>query len=144
MRDSSPSNDANHTMPSWWPIGITILATLMVPLALYSLAPSGPLREGDTIFSDGQQQATLPMPQPTHAPALNTTCLLDPQAPLIIVQRPSDRPDGTILALVQGSSASEWPFCHPQTEVVLKPHQIVQETEPLGEIRKRLAELMGR
>lgn len=144
MRDSLPSDDTSHTAPSWWPIGLTVLATLMVPLTLYSLAPSGPLRKGDTIFSDGQQHAILPMPQPSPTAARDTTCLLDPQAPLIIVQRPSDRQDGAILALVQGSPATEWPFCHPQTEVVLKLHQIVQKTEPLEEIRKRLAGLIGR
>ncbi|MEC4891146.1 MAG: hypothetical protein RI101_13910 [Nitrospira sp.] len=144
MRDSPLSDDANRTTPSWWPIGITILAILVVPLALYSLAPSGPLREGDTIFSDGQQHVVQALRPPSLTAAHETTCLLDPGAPLIIVQRPSDRQDGTILALVQGNPASAWPFCLPQTEVVLKPHQIVQKTEPLEEIRKRLAGLMGR
>lgn len=144
MHDSLSSDEVSQTAPSWWPIGITILAILMVPFAVYLLAPSGPFREGDTIFSDGQQHVFRAIQLPSPATAHETTCLLDPGAPLIIVQRPSDRPDGTILALVQGSPASEWPFCRPQTEVVLKPHQIVQKTEPLGEIQKKLAELMGR
>jgi len=143
MRESSPRDDANQSAPSWWPIGLVVLLILITPLTLASLASTGPFREGDTIFSQGQQQVVLGAQEPSAPISQDTTCLLDPDAPLIIVQRPGDRQDGTILALVQGNPATEWPFCRPQAEVVLKPHQVVQKPDLLGEIRKRLARLMG-
>lgn len=100
---------------------------LGAPLVLYSLAPPGPLRDGDTVFSDGQQRVQLATPATDPRFQRGDTCLLDPSNPLIVIQVPSDRADGSIVAQVQGSPAIEWPFCPVHAEVVLRTHQMFQK-----------------
>jgi hypothetical protein len=48
LRDS---DDDVRSDPPLWSMGLAVLVILAAPLILYSLAPSGPLRTGDTIFS---------------------------------------------------------------------------------------------
>jgi hypothetical protein len=109
---------------------------------LYSLAPTGPLREGDTAFSNGQQRVRLTTP--TAEPRLQPgdTCLLDPNSPLIVVHAPNGQPDGSIIGLVQGNPATEWPFCPVHAEVVIQAHQLFQKPALLTEIRTMLAGLL--
>lgn len=125
--------------PPLWSIGLVVLLILVAPLLLYSLAPTGPLREGDTIFSEGQQRAR-PAPRTEHD---GESCLLDPGTPLIILERPMDRPDGTVLAQVQGNPTSEWPFCPPHAEVLLEAHQIDQQPALVDAVKTRLAAWFG-
>jgi hypothetical protein len=144
MAAASTSDESNRSEPPLWSIGIVMAIILLAPLVLYSLAPTGPLREGDTAFSDGQQrvQLTTPTTEPRLQPG--DTCLLDPNGPLIVVHVPDDQPDGSITALVQGNPATEWPFCPVHAEVVIKAHQLFQKPALLTEIRTVLAELWGR
>lgn len=117
---------------------------LLAPVLLYSLAPSGPLREGDTVFSEGQQTVLLSQRGGALASAQADTCLLDPGNPLIVLQRPTDRADGRILAQVQGNPANEWPFCPPHAEVLLGEHQTSQQPDALKGVKNALNRLFGR
>ncbi|MGA6827781.1 hypothetical protein ACO9S2_09240 [Nitrospira sp. NS4] len=144
MSDSPTPADPNRTEPPLWSIGIAVLVILLAPLLLYSLAPSGPLREGDTVFSEGHQRALVSVHDLAPAPDKVEICLLDPGTPLIIVQPPGDRPDGTILATVQGNVPIEWPFCRAHTEVLLTTQQVFQKPDPLAGIKDRFAGLLGR
>jgi len=128
MTVASTSNDPPTGEPPLWSIGLVVLIMLLAPIGLYSLAPSGPLREGDTVFSDGQQTAVLSGPAGVLS-SVHDTCLLDPGHPLIVLKRPMDRADGRILAQVQGNPAIEWPFCRPHAEVLLAEHQISQQAD---------------
>jgi len=113
-------------------MGFVVLLTIVTPLVIYSIAPSGPIREGDTIFSEGS--ITVPLANPLlygHA-RFDGSCLLDPDDPLMVLGRPLDRIDGLILAKVQGKTVIEWPFCPPQAEVLLAMHQITQKPALLG------------
>jgi hypothetical protein len=123
-------------------MGLAVLLVFMAPLILYSWAPSGPLRGGDTIFSDGQQQAPI-FEGATSASLLQDTCLLDPGNPLIIIQSPADRLDGRVHAQVQGNQITDWPFCPPLTEVLLMPNQIVQKPDMLKAVKDKAASLLG-
>lgn len=144
MSEPLHSNEPGHAEPPLWSMGLAVAVILGAPLVLYSLAPTGPLREGDTAFSDGQQR--VPLTTPTTEPRLQPgdTCLLDPNSPLIIVHTPNSQPDGSIIALVQGNPAAEWPFCPVHAEVVVKTHQLFQKPALLTEIRTMLAGLFGR
>ncbi len=132
------SNEPSHTEPPLWSIGLAVAVILGAPLVLSSLAPTGPLREGDTAFSDGQQRVHLTTP--TTEPRLQPgdTCLLDPNSPLIVVHAPDGQPDGSIIGLVQGNPATEWPFCPLHAEVLMKAHQLFQKPALLTEIRTML------
>lgn len=114
---------------------------LLAPLVLYSLAPTGPIREGDTVFSEGEQRARFATPARDKS---DETCLLDPNSPLIIVHAPHEHADASIIAEVQGNPSGEWPFCPVHTEVVLETHQVFQKPESLTAVRELLLRWFGR
>jgi hypothetical protein len=125
-------------------MGLAVLVILAAPLFLYSLAPSGPLRTGDTIFSQGQQQVGVVVPGTTVGPQARETCLLDPDTPLIILELRDELEEGEILATVQGNPLSEWPFCPPHTRVRANTHQIFQKPDPLGAPKRWLSWIVGK
>lgn len=125
---ASPDSDDNRSSdPPLWSMGLAIILILAAPLILYSQAPSGPLRTGDTIFSHGQQQVVIADPLATLGPQVRTTCLLDPDSPLIVLALPHEDQDGDILATVQGNPADEWPFCRIHAQVHIKLRQMFQK-----------------
>ncbi|MGQ0667148.1 MAG: hypothetical protein ACT4O4_08950 [Nitrospiraceae bacterium] len=144
MTAPSTQDESSRTEPPLWSIGLAVAIILGAPLVLYSLAPTGPLREGDTAFSDGQQRAQLATPAADLRLQPGDTCLLDPNSPLIVLRVPNEQPDGLIAAQVQGSPASEWPFCPLHAEVWLKAHQMFQKPAVLSAVREMLARWFGR
>lgn len=144
MNRTPQTDDAARAEPPLWSIGLAVLVILVAPVVLYSLAPTGPLREGDTVFSDGQQQVQLAGSSAASESGQLETCLLDPDNPLIILQRPSERSDKTILAQVQGNPAIEWPFCPPHAEVLLQAHQIFQKPDVFVRVKETLAGVWGK
>ena len=144
MAVTSTRDESGRSEPPLWSIGIAMIIILLTPLVLYSLAPTGPLREGDTAFSNGQQRVHLTTP--TAEPRLQPgdICLLDPNSPLIVVHAPDGQPDGSIIGLVQGNPATEWPFCPVHAEVVIKAHQLFQKPALLTEIQGMLVGLLSR
>jgi len=137
---ASGSDDRPDTGPPLWSIGLAVAVMVVVPTLLYQLAPSGPIREGDTVFSDGAAKVALAHPLLYESAKFDGTCLLDPQDPLMVIQRPSDRSDGMVLVKVQGKTKMEWPFCPPQAELLVATHQIAQQPDGLAEIRKTVLE----
>ncbi len=136
--------EERRSEPPLWSIGLAVFVILAAPLMLYSFAPTGPLREGDTVFSEGQQRVHLVNGSDQSPAGPDDTCLLDPDNPLIILQRPGERADGAMVAQVQGSPATEWPFCPPHAEVTVQVHQIFQKPAVLRSIADRVAGLLGR
>ena len=143
MPTTSTSDENNRAEPPLWSIGIAVVIILLAPLVLYSWAPTGPIREGDTVFSEGQQHVQIRHAAPGQA-AKDNTCLLDPNSPLIVVHSLDSDTDGSIIAHVQGNPVGEWPFCAVHTEVVLKAHQVLQKPAVFGTIREILIGLFGR
>ena len=137
---ASTPEDHPDPGPPLWSIGFVVALILGTPLLIYTLAPTGPIREGDTVFSEGSAKAVLAHPLLFQTRKFDGTCLLDPQDPLMVLQRPSDRPDGMALVKVQGKIAIEWPFCPPQAELLVATSYLVQKQDLLAELRKRLGE----
>lgn len=137
-------SDQTHTEPPLWSIGLTVVIILFVPLVLYSWAPTGPIRDGDTVFSEGQQHVQIRHPA-TGQEAEDTTCLLDPNGPLIVVHSLNTGTDGSIIiAEVQGNPAGKWPFCPVHAEVIVKTHQVFQKPAVFGTVREILMGLFSR
>lgn len=126
--------------PPLWSIGLIIALMLIVPIVMYSIAPPGPIRDGDTIFAEGAVKVPLIHPLLYEGANFKGTCMLDPHDPLMVVQRPSDRSDGSILAKVQGKTSIEWPFCPPQAEILLMQHQIAQKSDVLADAARKVKE----
>jgi len=144
MSVPSHPEEVRRTEPPLWSIGLVVVVILGAPLVLYSLAPTGPVREGDTVFSDGQQRAEVTRPATGLPLQPSDTCLLDPNNPLIVIRVPNDQPVSSIVAQVQGSPAGEWPFCPPHAEVLLKANQIFQKPAVFRGVKEMLARLSSR
>lgn len=125
-------------------MGLAVAVILGTPLVLYSLAPTGPLRDGDTIFSEGQQHVQLVTPSADPRLQPGDTCLLDPNNPLIVLHAPNVQRDGLIVAQVQGSPTIEWPFCPVHAQVVFKTHQMFQKPTLFREVHTLLGRLSNR
>lgn len=144
MNASHDSDNSRRFDPPFWSIAFAVLIILSTPLFLYSLAPPGPLRAGDTVFSEGEQQVHIARPPTGIRLQSDPTCLLDPGNPLIILELPHERAGGDILVAVQGNPASEWPFCPSQTQVLVQLRQIVQKPDPWGATKRGLTEIFDR
>lgn len=134
----------NQTEPPLWPIGIVVAIILTAPFLLHSLAPTGPLREGDTVFSSGQQRVRIEKATADKPNGMGDTCLLDPNSPLIVIDTTNTDAGHSLIAEVQGNPANEWPFCPVHAEVSLKSHQIFQKPALFESIREVLAGLLNR
>jgi hypothetical protein len=143
MSEPVNANDKPHTEPPLWSIGIAVVIILLAPLVLYSFAPTGPIRDGDTVFSEGQQHVQIRRTATGHE-VKDNTCLLDPSSPLIVIHTLTTDPDGSIIAQVQGNAAGEWPFCPVHTEVILRAHQVFQKPAVFGTVREILAGFFSR
>lgn len=137
-------NDKDHIEPPLWSIGIAASLILLAPLVLYSLAPTGPLHDGDTVFSEGEQHVRINKPGPTGQKLTNDICVLDPNSPLIVIHTPAADPDGSLIAQVQGNPAGEWPFCPVHAEVIVTIHQVFQKPVVFGTVRAILVGLLSR
>lgn len=137
----SSTPNQTPTEPPLWSIGIAAAVILVAPLVLYSLAPTGPIREGDTVFSEGEQHVRIRHVAPDRPGQADHTCLLDPNSPLIVLHSSNGSTDDSIIAQVQGSPVGEWPFCPVHTEVLLKTHQVFQKPAMFSTVRDLLAGL---
>jgi hypothetical protein len=131
----TPDREATRrTEPPLWSIGLAVAVIIVAPMIMYSLAPEGPIGEGDTVFSNGSHKVQLSDPARYKEIGFENTCMLDPKDPLIVTREPTPA-DGTLIALVQGKSKIEWPFCPPQAEILIKPHQYLQKPNLLQDIK---------
>lgn len=144
MSPQPPTKETGYAEPPLWSIGLAVAIILGAPLVLYSLAPPGPIREGDTVFSEGEQRVRLSTSVTGTALKPNDTCLLDPNSPLIVTQVASDQSDETITAEVQGNPSGEWPFCPLHAEVQFRVHQVLQKPATLSAVREVLLRWFGR
>ena len=138
MNESLKPRDQYHTEPPLWSMAAAMLVILGAPLALYSFAPTGPIREGDTVFSEGEQHVQIRHAATDQSDKTDNTCLLDPNSPLIVLHTSTDQADASIIAHVQGNPADEWPFCPVHAEVVLEAHQVFQKPAIFGTVREIL------
>ena len=137
MSDPSTSDTEQRSPvePPLWSIGLAAAVIVVAPMVMYSLAPAGPIREGDTVFSNGSHKVHLSDPNRYQDKGYVDTCLLDPKDPLIITHGPVDETEGLMAAQVQGKSRIEWPFCPPQAEILIRPHQFLQKPPLLQDIK---------
>lgn len=118
---------------------------LLVPAFLYTIAPEGPLRDGDVVYATGRHIVYFVRPDRYREAGYATSCVLEPRDPLLIVRRLPDRPGESAVARVQGERARlERPFCPPQAEVVVRPHQVTAKVQVWAEVRDVVAGLLAR
>lgn len=119
-------------------------ATLILPAFLYSVAPDEPLKEGVVAFSDGKQRVYFADPRRYEREGYVNYCVLESNDQVIVVQKASDRSDHALLGRFEGRGKIQFPFCPPQAEIVVKPHQVVQKESLLRELKEKLSHLLPR
>ncbi len=142
MRRTSKKSGTDEGSVPLVSIAGVIAVMLLLPTVLYSVAPEGPMREGDTVFAKGRQVANFPAHEQRRKAGYEKSCVLEPKDPLIVVEKPPSRPEGFFLAQVQGKTAIEVPFCPPQAKILVKPAQVIQKLSLWQEFKERMAYLV--
>lgn len=124
------------------PVGFIVLGMLTIPIWLYSTSPTGPVKEGDVVFSTGRHRAYFMEPDRFQALGYRNFCVLEPRDQLIVLQPPAHRADGTLTAKTIGGAMEEFPLCPPQATVILKPHQASLKVDVWGGIKDTLANVL--
>ena len=135
--------DAARSRQALAQIGLIVVLMLILPAVLYSVAPVGPLKEGDGVFANGRQHVAFADAEPLQRLGYGSHCVLEARDQLIVLQRTTDRPDGLIRARVESRTRIEVPLCPPHVDVLLKSHQVIQKPGMLQEIRDSLARALG-
>ncbi len=124
-------------------LGFMAGVVLLVPAFLYSIAPEAPLREGDLVYSTGRHIVYFVDPSRYGEAGYTTYCVLAPREPLVVLRKPHERPAASLVARFHGQKPKlERPFCPPQAEVILKPHQVTSKVDLVGEVKDGLARLL--
>ncbi len=127
-------------------LGTVFLLVMLIPLTLYPLAPDEPVSVGDRVLAEGKQTVALADPGRYHALGYKTSCVLEPHDRVVILRMPQQSSaDQTILG--QRDSGPEarpqFPFCPPQAEVLLLPHQIIKKERLSVLIKETVRRLAG-
>lgn len=139
-----PHEDAPPRRPLRTVVAILATVLFLPTLLFYAVAPDEPLKEQVAVFTNGRHRAYFAEPLRYRPLGYDRYCVLEADAPLVILQKASDRSDGSLLTLTQGDAKPELPFCPPGAAVSLRPHQVRQKDDVLGRIRSRLAQLFAR
>lgn len=105
------------------PIGLIVLALMLVPVFLYSMVPEGPVKDGDLVFSTGRHRVQLIDPASYQQLGYDTVCVIEPREQLVILRRLAGEPGRSYVARPITTVQRGVPFCPPKAEVLLKPHQ---------------------
>lgn len=127
-------------------LGTVFLLMMLIPLALYPLAPDEPLSVGDRVSANGKQSAYFEDPARYQPQGYTASCILEPHDRLIVLRMPQQTPpDQTVLARRDDDPGArpQFPFCPPNAEVRLHPHQVVKK-ERLSVLIKEAVERFGR
>lgn len=138
MDSTTGKSEASRLRHPLIAIGAVILVMLTIPGFLYSLAPEGPVKEGDAAFSTGKHRVYLVDPVRYRQFGYVGYCILEPRDQVVIIQISSEHSDGSLLARPVGRTTIEAPYCPPHAEIHVLPHQVSLTTSLWGEIKASL------
>ena len=125
------------------PIGLTIMAVLLVPVFMYSVGPEGPIKGGDAVFSTGQQRVYFEEADAYEAFGYPSYCVLEVREQLLVLESATTRSDGTFIAQPLGTATREFPSCPTSARIILHIHQLTLKADMLGELGDTLAQLFS-
>lgn len=124
---------------------LAFLAVALLPLLLYPLAPSDPLAVGHAVLAAGKEKVTLLNAPRYEKFGFATTCILEPQDQIIIMESPTTRADHTLLARMrEASTPIQFPYCPPRAEIIVQVHQVKAKEGIMHILRDSIANLFGR
>ena len=123
------------------PVGLTVLAVLVIPLCIYSFGPEGPIKKSHVVFSTGQHRAHFA--DETLYDEYRGYCFLQARDQLLVVESAEARSDGTYLAQTLGTRKREFPSCPSQSHVILYEHQITLRPDLWGGLQDALGQFFS-
>ena len=136
MAGPSEHHEAEAKRNPLIPVGLTVLAVLVIPLCIYSFGPEGPIKKNHVVFSTGQHRA--PFADDTQYHDYHGYCMLQARDQLLVVESAEARSDKTYLAQTLGARKREFPSCPSQSHVILYEHQITLRPDLWGGLQDAL------
>lgn len=124
---------------------LAFLAVTLLPLLLYPLAPADPLAVGHAVWAVGKEKVTLLNAPRYEKFGFATTCILEPQDQIIIMESPVTRADHTLLARMrEASTPIQFPYCPPRAELIVQVHQVTAKGGLLAVVKDFVRSVIGR
>lgn len=123
------------------PVGLTVLAILVIPLCIYSFGPEGPIKKNHVVFSTGQHRARFA--EGTRYEDYRGYCILQARDQLLVLESAAARSDGSYLARTLGTRKQEFPACPSQSHVILYEHQITLRPDTWGGLQDALGRFLS-
>lgn len=144
MTDRSQDRTAaDHKRDPLIPIGLIVLALMLVPVFLYSMVPEGPVKEGDLIFSTGRHRVQLIDPVRFQEIGYEAFCVIEPREQLLVLRTLPEGADGSLIARPLTPVRRGTPYCPPKAELLLKPHQANLRIEIWAAIEDSVAKALS-
>jgi hypothetical protein len=137
-RDPSLHDESFSSRGHLIPIGLAILAVLLVPMFLYSVGPEGPIKVGDVVFSTDHHRVPLVN---THSHDENSPaekCFLVPRMQLVVQQIHVSSP-GSMIADPVSAETLDLSSCSPGRRVIVQAHQVTLKPDLWGGLRDTLS-----
>ena len=138
MLSSSDRNSQKPKRTPLIPIGLTILAILVIPPFIYSVGPKGPIKKDNVVFSTGQYRAYFVHKTQYQSLGYDGFCVLQARDQLLVLESAEAREDGTYLAQKIGIRKRAFPDCPSQSKVFLHEHQITLKPDMWGGLQDTL------
>ena len=120
------------------PIGLTILAVLVVPPFIYSIGPKGPIKMDNVVFSTGHYRAYFTNKRQYQILGYDDFCLLQARDQLLVLESVEARKDGVYLVQKIGTRKRAFPDCPSQSKIFLHEHQITLKPDMWGGLQDTL------
>lgn len=143
MQHPLPEDDSSDNRAPLIPIGLVVVAVLLVPIFLYSGGPEGPAKIGDVVFATDRHRVRLVNPGALSGKGYQDFCVLEARTQLV-VQKTGIPPDGSVIAEVIGTDPESPPYCLPRVPVILLPHQATLKANLWDGLLSTLSRAFGR
>ncbi len=124
------------------PIGLAMVAVLIVPIMLYSVGPEGPLKAGDVVFSTDRHRVTFLDPTTSRMQGFQDFCILESRVQLV-AQKIDVMPEIPIVAQPIGVETVDVPYCPPRTSIIVHPYQATLKADVWGGLRDAFSNLVS-
>ena len=124
------------------PIGLSIVAVLMVPIVLYSVGPEGPLKVGDVVFSTDRHRVKFLDPTISRNQGFQDFCILESRVQLV-VQKIDVMPEIPIVAQPIAVETVDVPYCPSRTSIIVHPYQATLKADVWGGLSDALSSLVS-
>ena len=139
---SSEDDTSSSSRAPLIPIGLAIVAVLIVPMVLYSVGPEGPLKIGDVVFVRDRHRVKFVDPSIPSTQGYRDFCILESRVQLVL-QNIDSMAGNLMVAQPIGVEKIDVPFCPPRISVLLQPYHVTLKADLWGSLQDTLLTLVS-